>query len=76
MDDPISTVDQLIAALDGPEKAAAKLGEREGTVAVWKHRKRLPARLILKHTEILAREGITASPSLWGAETETLKAGA
>lgn len=62
-------VDLIENKLGGPEKAAEIFGEREGTVHIWKHRRKLPARLFVKHLEILKRHEISAPPSLWGLES-------
>jgi hypothetical protein len=68
MTEPISTIDDLIAAMGGIDAMAAAFDERAGTVQIWKHRKRLPARKHEIHKKVLDELKIVASPEIWSFE--------
>ncbi|WP_421849952.1 hypothetical protein [Oricola sp.] len=67
----LNSVDAIINALGGTEKAAAELRETENRVAVWKHRGAFPANRFMRHTAVLRNKGIAAPPSLWGQQDES-----
>lgn len=66
MDTKCNTLDELIAVLGGPTKAAAALGESRPTVVTnWRARGKLPAHRFMAHRAALKRLGISAPESLW-----------
>lgn len=69
VDTPIATVVELFDRLGGLTASSRALDARKGTVQQWKLRGRIPARLFLDHSTVLAQRGISVSPSIWGLKS-------
>jgi len=69
VDIPIVTVAELFDRLGGLNASSTALDARKGTVQQWKLRGRIPSRLYLGHSAVLAQRGITVSPSIWGLKS-------
>lgn len=66
MEKPISTISELIDALDGPKKAAEALGATSPQQVVnWRLRGKITPGFYMQHQSALTQRGIVASPSLW-----------
>lgn len=66
MDKPISTIGELIDALDGPKKAAEALGATSPQQVVnWRRRGKITPGFYMQHQAALLRRGLAVSPSLW-----------
>lgn len=68
-DTPIATVAELFDRLGGLTASSNALVARKGTVQQWKLRGRIPARLFLDHSLVLAQRGIAVSPTIWGLKS-------
>jgi len=66
MTQPISSIGDLIDALDGPTKAAEVLGASSPQQVVnWRLRGRITPKFYMQHHAALSERGIVVSPSLW-----------
>jgi hypothetical protein len=65
----VQSIDELIAAFGSVKATSDALGATPQKIVNWRDREgSLPARLYLKHQDILAAHEIYAPPSLWGFE--------
>lgn len=63
----ITSVKGLIDKLGGTLNAQRKLGAKHpSVVSMWIKRESIASNLYGAHQEILASEGLVASPALWG----------
>lgn len=64
----LSTVERVIEALDGPTKAATKLGISNPSVVMnWRKRKRVPADRVLLIEELTGISRHELRPDIFGA---------
>ncbi len=73
MDTLLSSVDEVIEALNGVEATARRYGRGATAVMNWLARQKLPAGLYLVMTADLAAIGKKARPELWGMQVAPKK---
>jgi hypothetical protein len=66
----VTTVADLIKALDGQAAAARLFGTTPQNVDHWRRKGRIPAHHFLPQRKALAGKGIEAPVTLWGFEQE------
>ena len=62
----LTTVDEVIDALDGTSETAKLVGRNSQAVSNWRARKQIPAETFVVLSAELRRRGLTAEASLWG----------
>ena len=69
MDEPVTTIKQLVTKLGGPTKAAEILGVKgPQRVVNWQRRGKITPDLFMKHKAVLDERGIQAPASFWFGE--------
>lgn len=71
MTTPITTIGDLIDALDGPTKTAEALGATSPQQVVnWRRRGKITPKFYMQHQTVLSERGLVASPSLWFGDAQ------
>jgi DNA-binding transcriptional regulator YdaS (Cro superfamily) len=66
MEAVLKTPNEVIDALGGTNKAAARLGKEPTAVSQWRKRNRIPPELFLSVSSVLQADGKSAAPEVFG----------